>query len=78
MSDYLGAPRFRMTEIDGYSSAARDQHYALGVSFAIVDRAYCCLEVWSDYSRAGMGQATLWARRFRANDRCAELNAKHA
>jgi hypothetical protein len=75
MSDYLGAPRFRVTELEGYSFASMNP--APGTSFAIIDRAYCCAEVWQDRSVKGMGQATLWARRFRANEKCAELNAKH-
>ena len=77
MSGYLGAPRFRVTEIEGYGPFALGYKYAEGTSFGIVDRAYCCLEVWGDYSRKDMGSKPLWARRFVANEKCAELNAKN-
>lgn len=78
MSMYLGEPRFRVNELEGYSETARGHNYTQGTSFAIVDRAYCCLEVWSDYARMNMGSAPLWMRRFKANQRCAEYNARHA
>ena len=72
MSDYLGRPRFQVSEIAGYSLAAggKDER----ASFAIVDRAYCCLEVWVDYARSSGGPE--WRRRQRAHAKCAELNAR--
>jgi len=79
-AEYLGAPRFRVTEIEGYPVGKGGGNSALRTSFAIVDRAYCCAKVWSDYvydDRRG-GNSPLWLRRAKAHARCDELNVKHA
>lgn len=76
-AEYLGEPRFRMTEIEGYGQTARGNNYTQATSFHIVDRAYCCALVWSEYAQNG-GHGPMWARRYRANAKCDELNARHA
>lgn len=76
MSDYLGAPRFAVTELEGYSDTPGSNN-VLQSSFAVVDRAYCCAIVWSNYA-GRRGKGPLWARRVRAHEVCSALNAKHA
>lgn len=71
MSDYLGEPRFKVTEIECLGS-----HNVLRTSFAIVDRAYCCAIVWSNYYEGHKGRSPVWARRVHAHEVCAGLNAK--
>jgi hypothetical protein len=75
MSDYLGAPRFRVTEIEGYAELAGGSKYQLTTSFHIVDRAYCCAIVWQNRVRKG-GCGPLWVRRAKAHAKCAALNAQ--
>jgi hypothetical protein len=77
MSDYLGAPRFRVTEIEGYGEKPGGSNYAVLTSFAIIDRAYCHQVVWENRALKG-GGGPLWVRRAKAHARCAVLNAKHA
>lgn len=72
--DYLGEPRFRVAEIEGYGLAAKGNREPT-VGFQIIDRAYCCCEVWGDYAKEH-GGGPLWARRMRAHEKCAELNAR--
>lgn len=77
MSDsYLNGPRFRVTEIEGYEENAGGAQYAMTTNFAIIDRAYCCAIVWTNYKKRG-GGGPLWVRRAKANAVCARLNAKH-
>lgn len=76
MSDYLGAPRFRVTEIEGYSDGNGSGNI-LRTSFSIVDRAYCCAEVWVDYLQHQRGGGRpVWLRRVKARAKCDELNAR--
>lgn len=76
MADYLGAPRFRVTEIEGYAGGVGGGNTRLLLSLSIVDRAYCCAEVWSDYTHGRGGGSPHWLRRAKAHTKCDELNAK--
>lgn len=77
MTDYLGAPRFKVTELEGYNDSRNSGHNVPRTSFAVVDRAYCCAIVWTNYV-GNTGKGPLWSRRSKAHAACDALNAKYA
>lgn len=80
MSDFLGQPRFKVSELDGYPS--KGHRHGPGRTVTVVDRAYCsqvvkmwCTEDTDARRTMGLDYKLIVLRRM-ADELCAELNAK--
>lgn len=88
MSDYLGAPRFAVTEVEGFTKQgdghALAGHVLPGLTCTVVDRAYCCqiMGVFrsEDWPRGGRYTRERRASMTResATGLASRLNAKYA
>lgn len=72
-ADTTTRPRFYVIETWGYGLRA---HSHESCSLAILDRAYCHREVYRD-GPTEHSNSSYKTRRANADQRCAELNAKH-
>lgn len=80
MSDYLGQPRFRVSELHGYSKGG--YRHGQGRTLTIIDRAYCgqVVRMWRSEELASNQHVDKeygrFVQRIAADALCAELNAK--
>lgn len=88
MAEYLEAPRFVVTEVEGWVTSSASGSYAPMLAVSVLDRAYCftSMREWrqEEYRTGGRPPSTTTAETIRARIRweatalCAELNAKYA